>query len=183
MLHRKPRLCLTSKQSESGKQFPLQQVTYRGKVADATPVYPYGYYANATVGTLGVMLNDESDNKIFMPITSTIRPVLKDGEVAIYHPPTDAIILFDEGGDINIDSGNDASANVNINCAKANITGTQKVVISTPLCKITGDLQVGGDSEFIGGMINDGKDVSATHEHSQGVDSDGNTQKNIVGVL
>ena len=118
------------------KQFPVQQVTYQGKVADVEVMFPYGMHANLLPGqTIGVLfaLNNEEDNRAFMGYTPNLRPKeLEVGEVVFYHPVTQSKILFRNNGDIDISSLTSVNITVagSVNVTAANITAVAAVSIS-----------------------------------------------------
>ncbi len=140
-------------------QFATQQVSYLGKTANSVMLYPYGIHANASVDSLALMFAVEGnpENKCAIPWTPKIRPELKEGEVAFYHPHTGGSIIWRENGDLEI-------------------TTEASVVINTPTLTLTGDLVVNGT------MTNNDKDVGDTHGHSQGNDSNGDAEAAISGV-
>jgi len=88
------------------QQYPVQQVTYQGKVADAEVVFPYGMHANLlTEDTLCLLfsINNEEDYRAVMGYTPNLRPKnLEEGEVVFYHPVTGSQIFFRNNGDIDI---------------------------------------------------------------------------------
>ncbi len=181
-----------SKIVDAGKDFTngfFQKVFYRGKTANALIVYPFGYHANANndsiVLTFGV--NGQAENRAGIPWDLKNRPVLKQGEIALYQPAANitTIIKFDESGNILMDTNADLIAN----CKNATITATTKITGTAPdiewvgNTKITGDFEVTGDTTLGSNVTSNGKDISDTHGHAQGNDSAGDSQVNISGVL
>lgn len=155
---------ITKGGSDAG-QFATQQMTYRGKVADGMMVFPYGLHANVLTGSLGLMFSvgGDPDNRAVIAWTPKDRPVLSEGEVAFYHPPSDGQIIWRSDGSLEIVSGNGGSADINITAANVNITGNVHITGSN--------------------VTHNGKEIGENHQHSQGSDSDGDSEVDIVGVL
>ena len=110
---------------DNTKQFPVQQITYHGKVANTAMVFPYGLFANVSnTDSLGLLFSVEGSesNKMCLAYTPKLRPELEQNEVAVYHPYTKAEIIFKNNGNIEIDAGN---ANIVINCSNAEINSQQ----------------------------------------------------------
>jgi len=179
-----------TKAGSDGEQFHTQQLEYLGKTANSVMVFPYGVHANCTPDSLALMfaVQGNPENRACIAWKPKDRPVMASGEVALYHPDTNSIISWRKGGNLEITTAANVDitcANATINCANitANVSGSAtlaadgSVNVTTPTLTLTGDLVVNGT------MTNNGKDVGDTHRHAQGVDSDGNTQQNIVGVL
>jgi hypothetical protein len=150
-------------------QFATQQMEYLGKVADGLIVFPYGLHGNVPADALALMLaiQGNPDNRAAIAWTPKDRPTLADGEVAFYHPPTDAFIIWRSTGDLEIETGTGGTADINIKAATVNITA---------------DVNIVGDTAFTGAVTANGSDISDTHGHAQGVDSNGDTQAAISGV-
>ena len=151
----------TTNSSPDTQQFPAQQVEYLGKVADATMLFPYGYHGNVPPDflMLGASVQNNPDNRVMLGVLPKVRPELKESELAFYHPKTGSFIKWNDQGDLYISNGD----------ATLNMVGNT--------ITLEGNLVVNGT------MTNNGKDVGDTHQHSQGADSDGNSEANIVGVL
>lgn len=145
--------------------FHIQQISYLGKTAETLMLFPYGLHGNVPEDALGLMfsIQNNTDNRATIAWVPKGRPKLKGGEVAFYHPPTDAFIIWRENGDLDIESGNQGAANINIKAA---------------LTTIDGDLTVTGFTRLSEDVTSDGTDISNSHVHSQGVDSDGDSQVN-----
>ena len=142
-------------------QFAVQQMTYLGKTADGLIVFPYGHHANIPPGALALMFAVEGDatNRAAIAWTPKLRPVLKSGEVAFYHPLIpDLIIKLQENGEMLVKSG-------------------VKVFIDAPDVETTGNLKVGGNLEIVGTVENDGVNIGKTHIHSQANDGNGDTEE------
>jgi hypothetical protein len=143
------------------------QVTYLGRTAQVEVIYPYGTAGKAPKDSSSVMLSIQAqeENRVIVEYRPTDRfKNLKPGEYVVGNQLTGAFVKFSENGDIEIDAG---SANVNLTAANL---------------KITGDVAVVGNSTFTGTITNNGKDIGDGHGHTQGVDSNGDTQAAISGV-
>ena len=160
MLSKLLRWARITKPGNDTGQFPVQQMEYMGKAGDGMIIFPYGHHGNVPADSLALMfaVQNNADNRAAIAWTPQTRPTLKAGEVAFYHPPTGTEIILDESG-------------------KINITSVGNVNITAPTMTLNGNLVVNGT------MTNNGKDVGDTHQHAQGIDSAGNTQQNINGVL
>lgn len=146
--------------STDDQQFAVQQLEYLGKVADAAMVFPYGYHANipADVLSLIVSVQGNPDNRAAIGVSPKDRPTLAEDEVAFYHPASGGFIIWRTGGNLELNAGTN---DINFTGANFNFTG---------------------DTAFTGTVTANGKVIDDTHEHSQGVDSAGDTQATIVGV-
>jgi phage baseplate assembly protein gpV len=196
------------------KQFPTQQMEYLGKVADGAMLFPYGMHGNVPADFLALIgaVQGNPDNRVAIGVLPKDRPTLKDGEVAFYHPPTGALIKWDENGNLLITTGNEgtgnvdvtcknatvtasesvnitcadatltASATVDVNCADATVTATATATVTAPAIALTGNVTVTGNLAVTGTMTNAGKDVGKDHGHAQGNDSAGDVQAAISGV-
>ena len=144
------------------QQFPVQQVTYQGKTADAEVVFPYGLHANLlTNETLCVLfaINNEEDNRAVMGYTPNLRPTgLDEGEVVLYHPVTGSQIFFRNNGDIDIITDGD-EGNLNLTIKKdltlivggdANITVTGEANLTAPTTNVIGDVNIDGNLDITG---------------------------------
>ena len=123
------------------QQFPVQQVTYKGKVANCMMVFPYGVYAHVSstdVLTMMFAVEGNADNRAGIPAIPQKRPVdLEQNEVAIYHPFTNSFIKFRNNGDISIDTapidpvtGVQTLGNIIINCVNATVTASENVSVT-----------------------------------------------------
>lgn len=207
MLRNLLRWARITKAGTDDKQFATQQMEYLGKVADGLIVFPYGIHGNVPPDALALMfaVQGSADNRAAIAWTPKDRPKLKEGEVAFYHPPTDAFIIWRQSGDLDIETGNGGTANVNVKCKQANITASESVTVDTPESTFTGNVQVDGNLVVDGDITSlaniiatallqganltvsgtgsiDGRDFT-THSHTQGNDSGGNTEQNTGGVV
>lgn len=155
------RWCKISAAGGDADQFPVQQITYLGKTADAYMLFPFGMHANVDSESLGLLhaVNGDDSNKAVLPLDPDNRPKpLAPGEVAFYHPSTGSIIHFRTGGDIDIDVVKNAQGSININAVDINLTVSGAV-------NVTGDLNVSGDTALGANVTSNGKDISDTHAH------------------
>jgi len=143
------------------KQFATQQMEYLGKVADGFIIFPYGMHGNVPADALALMfaVQGNPDNRAAIAWTPKDRPTLADGEVAFYHPPTDAFIIWRASGELDIETGNGGTKDINILATKV---------------KITGDLEVTGVTTLGATVTSNGKDISDTHTHG-GVQTGGSS--------
>lgn len=126
--------------ANNSDQFPVQQLTFKGKVADTLMVFPFGVYANVSTEdalALFFSIDGNEENRAAIAYTPQKRPTdLANGEIAVYHPATASFIKFRNTGDIEIES----TADVNLEGANVNITAATKVNIDSPAT----DIGVGG---------------------------------------
>lgn len=95
--------------------FPVQQVTYMGKVGDAAVWLPYGFHANCPPEELALILSAHGNGeaRIMVPGSPTKRPrPIAASEVVVYHPPSGSKIHFKANGDVELDVKGDLSATV-----------------------------------------------------------------------
>ena len=191
-----------TKAGSDDKQFATQQMEYLGKVADGIIVFPYGLHGNVPADSLALMfaVQGNPDNRAAIAWTPKDRPKLSDGEVAFYHPPTDAFIIWRTTGDLDIETGNSGTANVNIKCKKATVTASESVTVDTPEADFTGNVTVAGNIDVTGNntvvgntstagltatgatsltttVTSGGVNIGGTHTHTQANDSGGNTEQ------
>lgn len=123
--------------ADNTKEFPVQQVTFKGKTADTYMVFPYGMYANAdTQNSVAVLfsVDGNDDNRAAIPSNPQNRPTdLAEGEVAIYHPNSGACIKLRASGDIEITT----EGNIAATCADLNATASGDANVTS-----TGDTNV-----------------------------------------
>lgn len=171
--------------SNDTTRYPEQKVEYLGVLADASPIYPYGFHANATPDSLALLFSAQglSDNKAFIPTSNRSRPELKAGEVAFYQPETGAYAIFREAGDIEIITGDEGSQPINLTCTQVNVTATESVTVDSPESTFNGNVTINGNYTSTGTMKNNGLEVGSVHKHDQDPDSSGNTQVQIEGVV
>jgi len=143
---------------------------YLGKVADGLIVFPYGIHGNVPADSLALMFSVQGnpDNRAAIAWTPKDRPKLAGSEVAFYHPPTDAFIIWRANGELDIETGTGGTKDINIKAASVNITANVNIV---------------GDTTFTGTVKANGKVIDDTHQHAQPNDSAGNSEATITGVL
>ena len=152
------RLARITASGSDDEQFPSQQLEYLGKIANGIMVFPYGMHANVTPDVLALMFAAQGhpENRFVIPFNTRNRPKLAEGEVALFHPPTGSFIKWDEDGNLLINNG------------------SSTLTIIGDKMTFSGDLQVVGD---ITARFGTGNDVGlGTHKHSQGNDSDGDSE-------
>jgi hypothetical protein len=164
-----------TKSGSDQEQFHTQQMSYLGKTADGLMVFPYGVHGNLPPDSLALMfaVQCNPENRAAIGWTPKNRPQMAEGEVTFYHPPTNSIIAWREGGNLEITT----DANVDLTCNEATINASGSVEINTPTWTLNGNMIVNGT------MTNNGKDVGDTHKHDQANDSGGNTEVQINGVV
>lgn len=162
-----------TKAGSDNEQFDTQQISYLGKVADGLIVFPYGLHGNVPPDAFALMFSvgGAPEKRAAIAWTPKDRPILAEGEVAFYHPPTDAFMIWRVNGDLDIETGNKGGANINIKCKQANITAIESVKIDTPETTFTGNvtivknLEVTGETKLSSTVTSNGKDISDTHTH------------------
>jgi hypothetical protein len=127
-------------------QFPEQQGVSLGRVGDFTVIHPYGLYADLPDNTLLRIVAPG----IAIPVTVDRPDDLKQGEPVFFHPATNARIIARNNGDLELIPG--AGGKV----------------------KVSGDLEVSGDTALSAVVTSDGQDISGTHTHG-GVATGGGT--------
>lgn len=135
-----------TKASIGGQQFPRQQIEIFGKLADSTIVYHYGFFGNPPPDTVSLAFSVQGnpDNRVHIPLTNKDIPDHAEGEVLMFHPPTGAFLIFRKSGDIDIETGDGGSANVNVNAAQVNLgEGGEKIARIGDAVEVT---IVGGSS-------------------------------------
>lgn len=158
-------------QRDNSKQFAVQQVTYKGKVADCLIIFPYGVDANLTDDCLVAMLAMEgnSENRAGIGWTPKDRLNLEEGENGFYHPPTGVFFKYDKNGNAALDTTsadgnvtiNTGSGNVAVNTTQATITASSSVTVDTPNTTFTGNVQIDGALN-VDGDITGLSDIIAT---------------------
>ena len=164
----------STKETKSDSGYPLQQVTYMGKVADSVALFPYGIKANVPPDTLGLCFSVQGnpDNRACFFADGEKQPLLQ-GEVVIYNPITRCKVLMSATGSVIINDlvTIDPAGNI------ATPATVSAAAFISPAMTITGS-----GAAFTGTVTANGKDISDTHGHTQGNDSSGDTQQPIVGV-
>jgi len=132
---------------DDDQDFAVQQMEYLGKTSDGFMVFPYGLHGNVPADSLALMfaVQDQPENRAAIGWTPKDRPTLGDGEVAFYHPPTDAYIIWRQSGDLEIVTGDGGTGNINITCKQANITASESATIDSPESTFTGNVQIDGN--------------------------------------
>ena len=100
-----------SRDGDDAGNYPVQQVTYLGKVGDALVWLPYGYHAVVPADTLAFLasMQGNPEARVAMPGSPTLRPRIAAGEVVVYHPPTGSKIHFRANGDVEVTGVRDVS--------------------------------------------------------------------------
>ncbi len=142
---------ITKKSDEAG-QFPIQQVSYLGRVADAVILFPYGMHANLPVDQLGLLI--DKTGRVFMGTSAVGRIAVEEGEVVFYHPGTKSKTHYKASGDIDIDS-KAGGGNINITAKDVNITADNVNVDATTTNLGTGGAAIArvGDQVQIGAGV------------------------------
>ena len=159
-----------TKKSDNSQTYAIQQLQYLNKNADSVMIFPYGFHANAAEDSLALMFSVQShpENRACIAWNPTKRPTLEESEVSIYHPPTDAFIIFKSDGSIDIQTGNNSTKDMNITASSININS---------------NVNINGTTNFTGSVLANGKIIDDTHQHVQANDSGGNSEANISGVI
>lgn len=144
--------------ADKGQKVPVQQASVLGRIGNFVVIYPYGMYCD--------LPNDvylkEIAKGVVIP-AAIDRPDAARGEPIFYHPETNTRIIARNNGDLDIIAGN--------------------VNITADMTTINGDLTVAGETHLSSVVTSSGKDIGLNHGHSQGNDSDGNSEQDINGVL
>ena len=158
--------------ADNEADFPVQQMTFKGKVINVLQIFPYGVYSNISADdSLGVMfsIDGSENNRAALSYTPQLRPKdLEQNEVAFYHPYTNSFIKFRNNGNLEIDTiqgeitgdiiincqnatvNADVDAKVNaggvvdVTCVDSTVAASGSVTLDTPSTTITGTLQVDG---------------------------------------
>lgn len=109
------------------KDFPVQQVSYFGKVGDAVMWFPFGMTANVPLDFINVIMsmNSNPEERVAFPtsakerLTPPLPSPLESGEVVMFNPLTRAYVFFRADGSIEIKSPADFDLTVagNVNAA------------------------------------------------------------------
>lgn len=179
---------------------PNQQVSSLGRLGDSAIISPYGLYADLPASTL---LKEIASNA-FLSVTEERPSDTEQGEPVFFHPATNTRIIPRNNGDLDI-STVDAGGNVNIETVNANITASDSVTVDTPITTFTGDVQIDGALNVDGDITSLANIIAAllvqgatltisgngsiggkdylTHTHSQGNDSNGDSEVDTSGVV
>lgn len=156
---------ITKPAADTSAEEYTQQVEYLGKVANTSMIFPYGHLANVPADSLSIMLsalgNPENRNSIAWD--NKARPKLADGEVAVYHPQTDAFMIWRSNGDLDIQVGNNGTSQVNITASTVNLTADTTNVSGD--LNVTGDLDVSGATSLTTNVTSNGIDIGNLHTH------------------
>lgn len=136
-------------------QYATQQVEYMGKVGDSFMVFPYGLHGNLPPDSLALMfaVGGNQDNRASIGWTPSLRPELKSGEVAFYHPLLPQLMIhMQENGRMLVRSG----VAIDVEAPEANFTGNVTV---------SGDLSVTGATALGSSVTSGGTDISNSHTH------------------
>lgn len=184
--------------------FQVMQVSYMGKTADIENILPYGLCSSPPIDSLSLVftVNAQEENRAGITNSPRLRfKNLKEGEVAVGNYLTGSVVKFLEDGNIEVTSANGlvvtvagdstvtvgGDANVTVT-GTTTLTSTGNVSITAPLTTVNGPLTVTGTlttangtigasgSALSGTMTNNGVNVGSTHIHSQGDDSNGDTE-------
>lgn len=152
-----------SKAGTDAGRYPVQQVVYLGKAADAVMLFPYGMHANVDPESIGPLLimGGNMENRAMLPTSMTARSQLAEGDVEIYSPVGGGRVTIRANGSIEVDAG------------------TGSVSITAGTVEITGDVTVTGTLEVTGTITNNGTDIGENHVHS-GVTSGGSNTGSVV---
>ncbi len=171
--------------SSDDQDFPIHQIGYMGKTADAAAWYPYGYHANPGSETLALFfaVGANPENRVMMPgspkerIDALMPTPLAEGEVVMYHPTTKSYVHFKANGDIEVDSQKDVNIRV-VGNSKIDVQGNVDIdaggtldLDSVGAMKITAPtLLMTTDLTIIGNIIHTGDgDLALTGELGLGV--------------
>jgi len=159
--------------------YPVQQVSYLGKTADAVMLFPYGLHANVDGTAIGPLfiLNGSDENRAMLPTSMTRRSTLAGGDVELYSPVSRSRVTLRANGDVEVDG-----KNVTVTASGALTATAASASVTAATVAVTGNVTITGNLSVTGTMTNAGKDVGATHGHTQGNDSGGNTEATISGV-
>lgn len=136
-----------------------------------------------------------SDATAFIGISSlpNVIPDYDPNNVQIKKDNGSVIVTLKADGNLELH----ADSNITADCVDATLTcsgsatieAATQVDITAPVINLNGAVNISGLSTMnagiavTGGATANGKDFGDTHQHSQGPDSDGDTQANISGVL
>lgn len=130
--------------ANNSTQFPVQQLTFKGKVTEALMIFPYGVYANVSIEdalALFFSIDGNEENKAAIAYTPQKRPTdLANGEVAVYHPTSNSFIKFRNNGNIEVEGTGQinivTTGDVNLECNAASVTAAASVDIDSPVTNL-----------------------------------------------
>lgn len=146
---------------------------------------PYGYLFHPPKGSLclSIPIQGKESNRVSIVDNPVRRPLpLEEGECGIANFLTGTLIILKKDGSILIDSVDDINVNatghINITASSADVTtsGEIKVTSDTKITLKAPTIILDGDTEIKGDVLNDGINISKTHIHPQGSDSNGDSQ-------
>ena len=145
--------------------FPVQRVSYRGKLADCLMLFPFGFHANLTPDSLlaTFAMGGNAEDRVGIGGDPRERPRLAEGEVVVYHPPTGSMIHFRASGDIDIT----AVGELNVKA--------EKVTVDAPLSVFTGSVEIQGGLDNTAGEA----DFGTIRSNGTGID-DGHTHGGVT---
>jgi phage gp45-like len=143
-----------TKSSDDSARYPIQQLSYLGKVADSIILFPYGMHANIPAENIVLMFSAQGheENRAALPIAGPGRPKLKSGEVAIFNKESGSVITLKQSGEIEITapSGVTVAGNLTVN---GNV-------------QVNGNLTVTGDTALGANVTSNSINIGSTHTHS-----------------
>lgn len=158
---------------ESSDLLPFRKARVKGLGKESTVyvVYPYGLTANAPEGALCLswQVEGQESNRVSIADFPQSRPKnLEPGEVVVSNYLTGSEVRFKANGDIDITVNSDvnviASGNANITATDVNLTASGDMALTAT------------NIELAGVLTNNGTNIGNTHIHSQGNDSNGDSE-------
>lgn len=155
---------------------PDQQCAFLGRIGDYTIIYPYGLYCDLP----NDVLLRQVGRGAAIPTTITRPDDIETGEPVLFHPVNKTRIILRNNGDIDIIGTNNKNINVT---GDVNYTagGDFNIQASNMNIDLTGDLNIDTNRMTIStvatpGVTHDGTTIGNDHIHSQGNDSDGDSE-------
>lgn len=169
-------------------------VSMLGKNQKVMVFTPYGLMSKPPANSLALIWSQQGQesNGIGIADDPANRPLknLSAGEVALGNYSTGNFIYFDENGlctiiadDISIQAAND----INMSAENISLTATSDIGLSSATMGLEADATMDLDAAQIniagtnigitGSLTNGGVNIGSTHIHSQGADSDGDTEQ------
>lgn len=139
---------------EDDNPYPTQRVEFLGKQGDSQTWFPYGFTALAPRDALSLMwaIGGDGASRVHMPGSPLERPKMKEGEVAMYHPASGAIVHMLADGTIEIES----ALEVKVIAPLISLTGTTNIVGPTT---VTGGGATVNLLSILGNLNHDGSGV------------------------
>ncbi len=183
------RLAYTSAVLDDTGAYPKIQVSYLGKIGDASMWLPYGLHASPELDTMCVIaaMQGNPDVRVAFPGNQINRPKVDRGEVTLFHPDSGSKVHLQQDGTILIESfsgssirmrkaggislTNDSGDEINMrNGGGIKITGNVEII---------GSLDVEGDmANTTGSLTNNFVDVGSTHTHTGSPTAPSGSQSN-----